>query len=149
LYVPCIPYKRSRFRPLFFSFRPCKHLHFLDKLSTCLSLHTHRSSSHHSESTKRINHRFAKSKINYAYAIRIVILSVVAVVGVAVIRVVAFIVASAVAIYETVTCLDILLEITNLLMINLEALGNICVRIYDAIGACCCFIFFCRCCAGG
>ena len=40
-------------------------------------------------------------------------MSVVAVVGVAVIRVVAFVVASAVAIYETVTCLEILLEIAS------------------------------------
>lgn len=76
-------------------------------------------------------------------------MSVVAVVGVAVIRVVAFVVASAVAIYETVTCLEILLEITSFLMINLEALRNICVRIYDAIGARCSFIFCCRCCGGG
>jgi len=63
-----------------------------------------------------------------AYAIRIVVLSVVAIVGVSVVCVISFVVASAVAVNETVTCL--------------EALGNICVGVNDFIGARCSFIFF-------
>ena len=47
-----------------------------------------------------------QDQVFYAYAIRIVVLSVVAIVGVSVVCVISFVVASAVAVNETVTCLE-------------------------------------------
>ena len=48
-----------------------------------------------------------QDQVFYAYAIKIVVLSVVAIVGVSVVCVISFVVASAVAVNETVACLEI------------------------------------------
>lgn len=144
--VPCIPCKRSRSCHLSSSFRPCKHLHFLDNLSTFQFWHTPRSSLHRSGSTRSINTVFINMKNilrlchqhcrfercsrswscrNLHYCLR-----------------------------WSQRCSHLwdcsypkyaIRGFLVLFMLNLEALRNICVRIDDFIWAGCCFIFFCCC----